>query len=242
MEHPVREIPAVITTLTTGSPQQQLDTLNQYFLPDAAFSHPLCHVPSFPAKTIPFLPNTSSLWVLLCIYRWYRILSPDIDITVHSAVFDQRAAKLYVDIHQTFRIWFVPFYSAPVRLVTVLHLQQRTAWPAAETVADQDAESAAPLVESREPAAASSNNNNATGSGSGSGSTDPGLERARYFIAKQEDFYQANDFLQFLLPRLGPFLWLPWQLVSTGLCVVGAVVFLPVYYLLNGGKTAKKVA
>ncbi|KAK2616505.1 hypothetical protein QQS21_000548 [Conoideocrella luteorostrata] len=220
MEHPVREIASVITTLTTGSPQQQQDTLNEYFLPDASFSHPFCHVPSFNKGTIPFAPNTNSLWVLLCIYRWYRTLSPNIDISIDSAVFDQRTGLLYVNIHQNFSVFFIPFYSIRVRLVTVLHLKQRTSWSSDETV------SRSTVTESREPAPLSG----------------PGQERAKYFIASQEDFYQMNDCVQFLVPRVGQYFWLVWQLFSTWLCVVGAVLLLPVYYLMNGNKTAKKVA
>lgn len=51
-----------------------------------------------------------------------------------------------------------------------------------------------------------------------------------------------NDCVQFLMPRVGQWLWLAWQLFSTGLCVLAAVLFLPVYYLMNSGKTAKKVS
>ncbi|KAG8416337.1 hypothetical protein J3458_006929 [Metarhizium acridum] len=211
MEHPAQEIASVITSLTTGSPQQQQDTLAEYFSPNASFSHPFCHVPSFSKGAVPLARNTDSLWVILCIYRWYRTLSPNIDITVDSAVFDQRTNTLYVNIHQTFAVWFIPFYSARVRLLTVLTLEQRTS--------------------SSSSAAAS----RAALSG-------PGQERAKYYISAQEDLYQMNDCVQFLVPRVGPWLWLLWQLFSTSLCVLGALVLLPVYYLLNGGKTAKKVA
>ncbi|TWU73180.1 hypothetical protein ED733_003873 [Metarhizium rileyi] len=207
MEHPVREIAGIITTLTTGSPQQQRDTLSEYFLPDASFSHPFCRVPSFARGALPFARNTDSLWAILCIYRWYRTLSPNIEIAIDSAVLDQRTGTLYVNIHQTFAVWFIPLYSARVRLLTVLHLEQRN------------------CRISREQAALSG----------------PGHERPRYYVASQEDLYQFNDCLQFLLPRAGPWLWSLWQLFSALLCVLSAVAFLPVYYLLNSGRTAKKV-
>ncbi|KAF2195253.1 hypothetical protein K469DRAFT_698822 [Zopfia rhizophila CBS 207.26] len=54
--------------------------------------------------------------------RWYKILSPKIDITVHSVAFDEPNLLLYVNISQVFRIWIIPFYRAPVSLVTVLKL------------------------------------------------------------------------------------------------------------------------
>ncbi|KAM4057266.1 flavin-binding monooxygenase-like protein [Hirsutella rhossiliensis] len=212
MEHPVREIGAVITTLTTGSPAEQQAILHNVFLSDASFSHPFCRVPSFPKGTIPLLPNADSRSVLLQIYRWYRTLSPNIDITIDSAVFDQRTGQLFVSIRQTFAIWFVPFYKAPVRLVTVLQLRQRPS---------QDS----PSPEARESAALAG----------------PGQERTRYFIASQEDLYTFNDCAQFLLPGLGPFLWNLWQLLSTALCVVGSLVFLPLYLLMNKDATAKKI-
>ncbi|OAQ61172.1 flavin-binding monooxygenase-like protein [Pochonia chlamydosporia 170] len=207
MEHPVREIGSIIQTLTTGSPGEQLDTLNKFFVSDASFTHPFCHVPSFKKGTIPFARNIDSRWILLCIYRWYRTLSPTIDITIESAVFNQSTNCLFVNIHQTFAVWFVPLYRADVSLITVLKLEQRT-----------------------------SQSSNGTTALSG-----PGQERAKYYISSQEDFYQMNDCVQFLVPRVGQWLWRLWQLFSTWLCVVLSLMFLPVYYTMNSGKAAKKV-
>lgn len=124
-------------------------------------------------------------------------------------MFDQRTSTLYVNIRQTFAVWFIPLYSARVRLLTVLTLERRTS---------------------------------SSASASRAALSGPGQERAKYYISAQEDLYQMNDCVQFLLPRVGRWLWLLWQLFSTSLCVLGALAFLPVYYLLNGGKTAKKVA
>lgn len=193
-----------------GSPQTQESTLNTYFVPEAAFIHPFCRVPSFPKGTIPLASNIDSRWLILCIYRWYRTLSPKIDLTVDSAVFDQRTGVLYVNIHQVFRAWFVPFYKAPVRLVTVLQLTQRTSWDSSETVATNG------VTEGREPALAG-----------------PGQERAKYYISSQEDLYQLNDALKFVTPGVGHIVWGMWQLFVTLLCTVLSVVFLPLYLLLN---------
>lgn len=206
MEHPVREIGGVITALTTGSPQQQQDALAEYFLPDASFTHPFCHVPSFNKGAIAVAPNTDSRWLLLCIYRWYRTLSPAVDVSVDSAVLDQKTGQLFVKIRQTFSIFFIPLYRARVRLVTVLDLEQRASSSPAST-------------ETPEPA--------------------PGQDRVKYYIAAQEDLYQMNDCVQFLVPRVGQHLWSLWQLFSTLLCVLGAVLLLPVYYLVNGCRRAK---
>lgn len=48
--------------------------------------------------------------------------------------------------------------------------------------------------------------------------------RPRYFIAKQEDHYQVNDFINFLLPGLGPMLCTWGQNLATIACVIGALV------------------
>jgi len=217
MEHPVREIDGVITSLTTGTPEEQEATLNTYFLRTASFTHPFCRVPSFAKGTIPLAHDVDSLWVILSIYRWYRILSPRIAINIESAVLDQRTSTLYVSIKQTFSLWFVPFYKAPVRLTTVLKLAQRTNWDSDETVARNN------ITEGREPAALAG----------------PGQERAKYFVESQEDLYQVNDFLNFLLPGAGPMLWFLWQVYATGLCVLGSLVFLPLYLVMNRGQSNK---
>lgn len=213
----VREIDSVITSLTTGSPEEQEFTINTYFLRSASFTHPFCRVPSFSKGTIPLAHDIDSLWVILTIYRWYRTLSPRIDINIESAVFDQRTSTLYVSINQTFALWFVPFYKAPVHLTTVLKLAQRTNWDSSETVGRNN------ITEGREPAPLAG----------------PGQERARYFIESQEDLYQVNDFLNFVLPGVGPLAWFAWQVYATVLCVFGSLLFLPLYLVLNRGQTNK---
>ncbi|PHH66156.1 hypothetical protein CDD81_219 [Ophiocordyceps australis] len=131
MEHPVREIAGVIKQLTTGSPTEQEDVLNTYFLPGVSLEHPICRVPSIPPDLFPYsLLGIDSRWLMLCIYRWYRTISPHVDIGIDSAIFDQRSGQLFVDIHQTLSFWFIPFHKARVNLVTVLLLQQGSA-PAA---------------------------------------------------------------------------------------------------------------
>ncbi|KAF4585655.1 flavin-binding monooxygenase-like protein [Ophiocordyceps camponoti-floridani] len=204
MDNPVQDISGVIASLATGDPTEQQATLDNYFLSEASFSHPLCRVPSFAKGTVPFAPGVDSRAIILQIYRWYRTLSPHIDITVDSAVFDKRTGRLFVEIHQTLAIWFLPLYRARVRLITLLHLRQGS-----------------PSEDGR------------------SGGT--GRERGRYFIAGQEDLYTINDCCQFLLPGLGPLMWYAWQLFSTGLCVLGAFVFMPVYLYMNRNAKVAKV-
>ena len=132
-------------------------------------------------------------------------------------MFDQRTGLLYVSIRQTFALWFIPFYIAPVRLVTVLQLSQRAPCDSDETVVRNS------VTEGREPVALAGR----------------GQERAKYCIASQEDLYQLSECLQFVLPGLGPFLWRLWQLFSTVVCVFGSLLLLPLYLLLNGDSVRK---
>ncbi|KOS22205.1 hypothetical protein ESCO_001475 [Escovopsis weberi] len=125
MENPAQEIAHVVRSLTMGSPQQQQDAITAYFLSDASFAHPFCRVPSFPRGAVPFAPGTDSRALVLAVYRWYRTLSPRIQLSVDSAVFDDRTGLLYLSIHQIFSLWFLPFHKADVQLVTVLHLVRR---------------------------------------------------------------------------------------------------------------------
>ncbi|KAL3421136.1 hypothetical protein PVAG01_07581 [Phlyctema vagabunda] len=129
MDHPTKQIPQIIQTLTMGSPQEQKSTLEAYFLPNASFTHPLCRVPSFADYTIqlPLAKNKTvtlnSRWAILQIYTWYRILSPKIHLTVNSRDFDQKSSTLFVSITQLFSLFFVP-WSSPLDLTTKLHLVQ----------------------------------------------------------------------------------------------------------------------
>ncbi|KAF6224322.1 hypothetical protein HO133_010899 [Letharia lupina] len=109
------EIPQVIHLLTQSPPSTQRKTLETYFTPSASFTHPFCRTGSFEG----------SRWLIWCIYRWYKIMSPKIEISVDSVAYDPKNLILYVSIHQLFRVWLVPFFSAHVSLVTVLHLVPR---------------------------------------------------------------------------------------------------------------------
>lgn len=103
-------------------------------------------------------------------------------------------------------MWFIPLYKAPVRLVTVLQLTQKSPSNEAENTFEK------------------SNKSLATAS--------PCPSRPKYYITSQEDLYPVTDCMQFLLPGLGPFLWYIWQLCSTCLCVLGSLLFLPLYLSL----------
>ena len=68
------EIPQIIHLLTQSPPSTQRKTLETYFTPSASFTHPFCRTGSFEG----------SRWLIWCIYRWYKILSPRIEISVDS--------------------------------------------------------------------------------------------------------------------------------------------------------------
>ncbi|KAK0388960.1 hypothetical protein NLU13_2537 [Sarocladium strictum] len=200
MEHPVKEIPEVIAALTKGEPEEQEGAISNFFLPNASFSHPFCHVPSFSKSGKPLASGVDWLWVILAVYRWYRTLNPHIDLKVESSEFDEKSGLLYVSLRQTFSLWFIPLYKAPARLVSVLQLTQCNV---NEHLAQHDPSE--PLHPEK---------------------TRP---RLRYFIASQEDLYLVNDSLRFLLPGLGPALFFMWQLYTAWLCVVGSVILLPLF-------------
>lgn len=119
MDDPVHEIAGVIRSLTQTSPSIQRETVNQYFTSNASFLHPFCRTGSF------YLNDTiNSRNLIQGIYRWYKIMSPQIDLEINSIAYDPKSLTIYAHITQDFRIWTAPFYRAHVNLVTVLQLVQ----------------------------------------------------------------------------------------------------------------------
>ncbi|KAI0490001.1 hypothetical protein F4859DRAFT_463180 [Xylaria cf. heliscus] len=212
MENPEEEISGVIHSLTQGTREEQERTLNHYFLPDAYFIHPFCRVPSFQSRRIrvPF-SNTewtiNSRFLVLLVYRWYKIMSPKILLEVDSTAFDERTNSLYATIRQTFTIWIVPFslWKANVKLVCLLKL--------AHLPVDKKKQ---PLMLENGFTEKSRDNNTATVLGK------------RYFISGQQDHYQTNDMLNFVVPFGVSTLLYIWQLFATFLCAVGAAFLWPV--------------
>lgn len=70
----VKEIPGVIHLLTQSPPSIQRETIETYFTRNASFTHPFCRTGSW----------ASSRWLIEMVYRWYKIMSPSIDLTVQS--------------------------------------------------------------------------------------------------------------------------------------------------------------
>ncbi|KIY44673.1 hypothetical protein FISHEDRAFT_50837, partial [Fistulina hepatica ATCC 64428] len=112
------DIRGVIYALTsTNSPDVQMDTINKYYLPNAAFKHPTCSVSSGP----------SSRDRILSIYQWYRVISPKLESEVKSVIFDSKLNIMDVEIVQQFHIFLSPFSAAPARLLVRLTLSQDAA-------------------------------------------------------------------------------------------------------------------
>lgn len=70
----VAEIPKVISLLTQSPATIQQQTIEKYFTRNASFTHPFCRTGSFDQSRL----------LILYIYRWYRILSPQIELQVNS--------------------------------------------------------------------------------------------------------------------------------------------------------------
>ncbi|KAF4551953.1 Hypothetical protein D9617_11g008000 [Elsinoe fawcettii] len=212
MEDPVKEIPTIISLLTTTPPSTQLATINKYFTPSATFVHPFCRTPITP----------DSRWHLSRIYRWYKIMSPRISIQVHSVAFDEPKRVLYVGISQVFAIWLVPFHRAKVSLVTVLHLERREG----EVLGGSSASMSAQGRGARQ-----AEGTREEGEGEGSMvhlDLDAGREgKAKWYISSQNDLYQTDQFLRFVVPQLAWVMEL-WQLVATWVCVLCSYLFEPV--------------
>lgn len=133
MDDPMQDIADVVHRLTQGTPKQQEEAINEYFTTDASFTHPFCRTGSFEG----------SRWLIHAIFRWYKVLSPKIDLTVNSVgknmlvryetptanipgvALDETNLTLYVNISQIFSIWLIPFHRAPVNLTTVLQLVRK---------------------------------------------------------------------------------------------------------------------
>lgn len=123
---------------------------------------------------------------------------------IESIAFDSKTLRLYVTMHQVFRIWIIPFFSASVTLTTLLQ-----------------------LVEEPYPTPHHPN------------------KRSLYFIQSQNDLYQVNEWIKFISPfGILSLLLLTWQLIATGLCVLGAVALWPVSWAeqnVIGGNDEKSI-
>jgi hypothetical protein len=64
----------------------------------------------------------------------------------------------------------------------------------------------------------------------------------RFMISHQEDLYQVNEWIKFLVPFFGTFSISTWQLFSSFCCVIGSILTLPIIWLLTAGGTRGNVS
>ncbi|KAL2189720.1 hypothetical protein L209DRAFT_722611 [Thermothelomyces heterothallicus CBS 203.75] len=246
MENPAQDIKQVVQTLAQGTPDAQRDAIYRYFAPGAAFEHPFCRVPSFKNLHIPGVGSFDSRLLIAAIYRWYKILSPKIELEIESCVHDERANLLYLTIFQVFSIWFIPFHRAPVRLVSVLHLTPSSARSEAATPSppppyDAAQEKRQAVQEGAEPsyAAVTAGDAPASDAASSSAAGPP----TRYVIDRQQDLYQVNEFLRFVALQPGSAAAGFLQLVATLMCLLGATLLSPLINTVwSRAKTGKEEA
>jgi len=214
MENPIEEVSTLVHTLTQATPTKQKDAVYRYFTPSASFTHPFCATGSW-SLDLPFLGTLDSRWATLQIYQWYKIMSPRIDLEVLSVTFNEDTLKLYVDMHQHFRLWIVPFYDASVYLTTVLQLVKGDA-----SGPDSALQRRAPKTPSEKP-------------WSYAAVADPdrpenGEIKTVYYITSQNDLYQTSEFIKFLVPwGVGNTLMEAWMLFATFLSILGSFLLFP---------------
>ncbi|EEP78133.1 predicted protein [Uncinocarpus reesii 1704] len=204
MENPVAEISHVIHLLTQSTPSVQRQTIEKYYTPSASLIHPFCRTGSFGG----------SRWLVIWIFRFYKIMSPHIDLKI-------------------FRIFVIPFYVAPVTLTSVLTLTtSQGGTPSAATpvtdYSDTDSYSSArrplDLYEIARPA------------DHGLADLESPSRPTLYYIAAQNDLYETSEFIKFVVPfGVGSTLVLLWQCFATIFSVVGAVVLWPISFAEEAG-------
>lgn len=197
MDDPTAEIAGVIHALCTTPPSVQQAAIDKYFTADAEFTHPFCRTLSSP----------TSRFQISRIFRWYKILSPQVSLKVHSVSWDQSTGVMYVGITQVFAIWLIPFHQADVSLVTVLRLVQQQNRLG---LSAQDAEVNIDVSEG-----------------------------GKWFIKSQNDLYQTDQFIKFVLPWFAFILPL-WQYFATLVCVVCSYLFEPVTWWEEAKQTQFK--
>ncbi|KAK4235320.1 hypothetical protein C8A03DRAFT_36842 [Achaetomium macrosporum] len=236
MENPASDIKRVVRTLTQGDPDEQLETIYRYYAPGATFEHPFCRVPSFKNVHVPVLGELDSRMLIAAIYR-----CPKISLQIESCAFDEQANIVYLRIFQIFSIWFIPFHRSPVSLVTALHLSP-VSEPSSESQEHQPPpppyhaaeEKLHAVQEGTEPSYASVAKGEASPPPSpktikqaGKEDVKSGSKTTRYYITKQEDLYQVNEFLKFVTMAPGAMVAGILQLFATLMCLVGALVLGP---------------
>ncbi|KAK5096048.1 hypothetical protein LTR70_001457 [Exophiala xenobiotica] len=252
MQNPLLETPSLIHTLTQSTPSQQRAALYAHFTPTASFTHPFCATSSWSLS-----PTLNSRWAIWKIYQWYKIMSPHISLEVLSVTFNEEHLKLYVDIHQHFRLWIVPGYDAEVWLTTVLTLavgdergpesvgesRMKGQRHGVETSRDKEKGEPGPwsYAAVADPTTSTTNANananaNADSDVMVNGDED-GDAKPFYYITAQDDLYQTSEWIKFLsVLGIAHLLVVAWMFFATGFSVVGSYVLVPITWAMETGR------
>ncbi|KAG2106192.1 uncharacterized protein F5147DRAFT_548874, partial [Suillus discolor] len=116
MDNPQRDLPDVLTALTTSSsPADLRAAVNKFYMHDASLHHPFRVVEH----------ETNSRQKILAMYEWYRIISPDTTSNVDSVCYDRKRHVLVAEVTQHFHVRISPFKAAPSRYIMRIQLQER---------------------------------------------------------------------------------------------------------------------
>jgi hypothetical protein len=103
MQNPQQEIPHVIRTLANpASPVVQASAVEKYMTEDVGFRHPLFRVVSGP----------NSRKRVLGIYRWYKTISPRVEVKVGNVYWDKARNVVLVEVEQ--KMWLRFCYFEPI--------------------------------------------------------------------------------------------------------------------------------
>ncbi|KAK6435427.1 hypothetical protein LTR95_008386 [Oleoguttula sp. CCFEE 5521] len=115
MDDPLNDISSVINALTRGSPSEQQNAIQTFFTSSASFSHPFCRTGSFEG----------SRYLIMKTYQWYKILSPKIELEIHSIAFDAKRLVLFVSLTQLLTPFLMPIFAnrgnLDVKLTLIQH-------------------------------------------------------------------------------------------------------------------------
>lgn len=109
----------------------------------------------------------------------------------------------------------MPFYRVTVKLVVVLELEKRHSRLVRDGSKSPDVNADAEVTN--------------------------GASAPKYYIAMQQDHYQLNYVLEFVLPHLGARLWVLVQSFTTFVCMLMSILTLPLHFYLNPDTKRQKV-
>lgn len=74
MDDPIQDIEHVVRELTQSPPKEQAAAIDKYFSRNASFTHPFCRTGSFDGSRA----------LIHYIFRWYKVMSPKIELEVNG--------------------------------------------------------------------------------------------------------------------------------------------------------------